>query len=193
MNKKKSLGASVQTFPMPVYIVGTYDKKGVPNAMTVSGCGICCATPPSVMISIGENRYTYKNIKDTGVFTVGFPRVEQVKAADYLGIISGSKGNKFDNVNLTPVKSENINAPVIEEFPMTLECKFQSETKMGDHYMIIAEITNVLADENCLTSKGAPDIKKMNPLAFSPAEYDYYAVGEHVGDAFRSGRELMSK
>ncbi len=190
---KKSLGPSKQTFPVPVYIVGTYNEAGEPNAMTVSGCGLCTSSPPCTMIAMSGSRYTYKNILKTNAFTVGFPRVDQVVEADYFGIASGAKENKFEKVNLTAVKSENVNAPVIEEFPMTLECKFKAEMRVGDRYIIIGEIVNVLADEDCLTEKGVPDINKMKPLAFNPAEYNYYSVGDFVADAFKVGLEIKNK
>lgn len=118
---KKSIGAKTIVYPTPVFIIGTYDKNGKPNAMNAAWGGISCSIPPCVSISLREATYTHGNIKDKGAFTVNIPSEKYIKEADYFGMASGKNENKFDVTSLTAVKSEKVDAPYIEEFPLVLE------------------------------------------------------------------------
>lgn len=188
---KKNLGPGAIAFPTPVYIVGTYDENGVPNAMNVAWGGLCSSQPPCVMIAVRKNRYTYRNIEERKAFTVNFPDRGHVKEADYFGLISGVKIHKFDHVDLTVKKSEYVDAPVIEEFPVALECRFVKSMEVGQHTVIAGEILNVSANEEVLDKNGSLDVTEIAPLIYDPAANRYNAVGEVVGDAFKAGIELL--
>src|SRR5512135_45723 len=120
---KKSFGAKTLVFPTPVWVVGTYDREGKPNVMSAAWGGICCSTPPCIAVSLRKATYTYGNIMEKEAFTVNIPSEAQIKAADYFGMVSGKKEDKFKAINLTPVKGDRVNAPYIEEFPVVIECR----------------------------------------------------------------------
>jgi len=190
---KKNLGPSAVAFPTPVYIVGTYGQEGEPTAMNVAWGGLCSSEPPCVMIAIRKERYTYENIMKRKEFTVNFPDAAHVKEADYLGLISGKKAKKFEVAGLTAKKGEKVNAPVIDEFPMALECKYVNSMTIGQHMMIVGEIVNVVVDENCLGEKDVIDIAKVDPMIYDAAANKYNRVGEVVDKAFFAGIELLNK
>lgn len=190
---KKNLGANTLAFPTPVYIVGTYGQEDEPTAMNVAWGGLCSSEPPCVMIAVRKGRYTYDNIVKNKAFTVNIPDADHVAEADYFGLVSGKNMRKFDVVGLTPVKAENVNAPIIEEFPVAMECKFLQSVEVGQHNVIIGEIVNVVADEACLNEKGAIDIEKVKPMAYNPAANRYDLVGEKVADAFSAGLGYLKK
>lgn len=136
---------------------------------------------------------TYDNIMKNKAFTVNIPDADHVEEADYFGLVSGKNVRKFDVVGLTPVKAENVNAPIIEEFPMAMECKLLQCVEVGQHNVIIGEIVNVAADEACLDEKGNIDIEKVKPMAYDPAANSYNLVGEKVADAFSAGLGYVKK
>ena len=120
---KKSIGAKTIVFPAPVLLVGTYDKDNKPNAMTAAWGGICCSSPPCVTVSLRKATYSYGSIIESKAYTLNIPSEKYAIEADYFGIASGRKKDKFKASGLTPVKSELVNAPYIEEFPLILVCK----------------------------------------------------------------------
>ncbi len=186
---KKSLGAKTITYPTPVFVVGTYDSKGKPNAMTVAWGGICCSVPPCIAISLREATYTYHSIMDSKAFTISIPSEDQVKEADYFGIASGKDVDKFQATGLTPVKSKVVNAPYVGEFPFILECELQQSVKIGLHTQFIGEIKDIKVDESLISDEESL-IKKIKPLIYSPDNQSYYGVGELVGKAFSAGRQF---
>ncbi|MDO4545030.1 MAG: flavin reductase family protein [Bacillota bacterium] len=190
---KKNLGAGAVAFPTPVYIVGTYGKDGEANAMNVAWGGLCSSEPPCVMIALRKGRYTYDNIKERRAFTVNIPSAQYAKEADFFGLISGKKTRKFDAVNLTVKKSETVDAPIIDDFPFVLECRYVKEMEIGEHIMVVGEILNMAVEENCLTSKNTPEINKIDPLIFDPAESTYHKVGNEVEKAFSAGLAYLQK
>jgi len=190
---KKSFGAKALIYPTPVWVVGTFDKSGKPNAATVAWGGVCSSKPPSVSISLRKSRYTYNNIMERKAFTVNVPSAAQIKIADYCGIASGKNADKFSIARLTPVKSEIIDAPYIKEFPMILECKLTNSIEVGIHTHFIGEIIDVKVDENMLGKDGLPDILKIKPVLYGPEIQGYYGVGEFLGKAFSIGKEIGSK
>lgn len=185
---KKSLGAKTIVFPTPVFIVGTYDKAGKPNAAAVAWGGICCSEPPCVSISLREATYTYGNILEKKAFTVNIPSEKHIKEADYFGIVSGRTENKFASTGLTPVKSDLVDAPYIKEFPLILECSLLHSVKIGLHTLFIGQIKDAKADEEALAKEVSPDIEKIKPIIFNPANRAYYATGKYLGNAFSIGR-----
>ncbi len=186
---KKSLGAKTIVFPTPVFIVGSYDSKGKPNAMSVAWGGICCSKPPCVAISLRKATYSYSSIMESKAFTVNIPSEKHIKEADYFGIASGKNEDKFAKTGLTPVKSDLVNAPYIEEFPFILECEVIHIYEIGLHTQFIGEIKDVKADESVLDEKGHASIEKLKPFSFAPLNA-YYGTGNYLADAFSIGKEL---
>ena len=185
---KKSLGAATLVFPTPVFIVGTYDKAGKPNAMSVAWGGICCSKPPCVSIALREATYTYGNLLGRKAFTISIPPEKYIEEADYFGIASGRTEDKFAKTGLTPVKSELVDAPYVQEFPFVLECALLQSVKIGLHTLFVGEIKDVKADEDVIVN-GIPDIEKIKPMVFNPANRTYYGIGRYLSDAFSIGKK----
>jgi len=190
---KKSLGAKTIIIPTPVWVVGSYDNAGKANVMTVAWGGICCSKPPCVTVSLREATHTYGSIMMRQAFTVNVPSKAQAAEADFYGIATGRKIDKFAATGLTAVKSELVDAPYIEEFPLVLECKVIHTFEIGLHTQFVGEIVDVKADESVLGEQGLPDMAKIQPLTYSPSDGAYYAVGEAVGKAYALGKEFKKK
>ena len=186
---KQSLGPKTILYPTPVVVVGTYDKQKKPNMMTVGWVGICCSKPPCVAISLRKATYTYSNIVERGAFTVNVPSEKYIKETDYVGIASGKKVEKFSATKLTPVKSDLVDAPYVNEFPLVLECKLLHTIEIGLHTQFIGEILDAKADDSVL-EKGVPDMKKVNPILLVPETWLYYGVGNYLGKAFSLGKKI---
>jgi flavin reductase (DIM6/NTAB) family NADH-FMN oxidoreductase RutF len=189
-SKKISLGANTFVPITPVWIVGTYDHEGKPNVMTAAWGGICCSKPPCVYVSLRKATYTYGNLMERKAFTISFPSQDYVKEADYFGIVSGRDIDKFTATNLTPMKSDLVDAPYVNEFPMILECKVIKVVEIGLHTEFIGEIIDVKAREEMLGEDKMPDIEKMKPIIWSMANMSYRNVGEAVGKSFSIGKRV---
>jgi flavin reductase (DIM6/NTAB) family NADH-FMN oxidoreductase RutF len=185
---KKSLGAKTIVYPTPVLVVGTYDKLGKPNVMTVAWGGICCSVPPCIAVSLRKATYSYDNIVSRKAFTVSVPSERHVKEADYFGIASGRTEDKLAATGLTPVRSELVDAPYVEEFPLVLECRLVHTIELGLHTQFVGEILDVKADEEVLTVTGAPDLEKLLPIVFAPEIRTYHGLGRYLGKAFSIGK-----
>jgi flavin reductase (DIM6/NTAB) family NADH-FMN oxidoreductase RutF len=188
---KKSMGAKTMMLPTPVLIVGTYDTAGKPNVMTVAWGGVCCSEPPCINVSLRKATHTYENIIEKKAFTVHIAVEPYLKEADYFGIASGKKVDKFAATGLTPVRAEFVDAPYIKEFPLVFECELLHTTEIGLHTQFIGVIVDVKIDEEMLTADGFPDVEKMKPLAFTPGARDYYSFGKVLGKAFKIGKKIM--
>jgi flavin reductase (DIM6/NTAB) family NADH-FMN oxidoreductase RutF len=187
---KKSFGPQTLAYPTPVFIIGTYDTDGRPNVMTAAWAGICCSNPPAVSVSLRQNRHTYTAIVERKSFTISIPSEEHVREADYFGIVSGKKSDKFAITGLTPIRSELVDAPYVGEFPMVLECRLLQTVPLGTHDLFIGEIMDVKVEEHLLLPDGNPDIEKIKPLIFAPGSQSYYGVGPFVEKAFSIGKTL---
>ena len=185
---KKSLGAKTLVYPTPVFVVGTYDQAGKPNAMTAAWGGICCSQPPCVAVSLRKATYSYGNIVARKAFTISIPSEDHLKQADYFGIVSGRDVDKLGATHLTPVRSDLVDAPYVSEFPLILECKLAHTFKLGLHTQFVGEILDVKAEEAVLGHAGLVDIKKVRPLVFAPDTQSYYAIGNFMGRAFSIGK-----
>ncbi len=178
-----NFGAHPIMFPQPVLIIGTYDENGVPNAMNAAW-GITTDFK-EITISLSEHKTT-DNLKAHGAFTVSMATEETMVACDYVGIESGRKvPDKFEKAGFHAQKSEFVDAPLIQELPMALECKVKS----FENGILIGEIVNVCADEAVLTD-GKIDPKKLKPITFDPVNNAYIGLGEKVGNAFKDGAKL---
>jgi flavin reductase (DIM6/NTAB) family NADH-FMN oxidoreductase RutF len=187
---KKSLGPRTLAYPTPVWVVGTYDKEGRPNVMTAAWVGVCCSKPPCVAVSLRKATYTYGNIVLRQAFTISVPSEAYVQVADYLGMVSGREVDKFAAAKLTPVRSELVDAPYVQEFPLILECKVLHTVEIGLHTQFIGEILDVKADAAVLGEKGLPDIEKVKPMVFGPEVRTYHGLGKYLGEAFSIGRKV---
>jgi len=190
---KHSLGANTLASPTPVWIIGTYDKKGKPNIMTAAWVGICCSKPPCVSVSLRKATYTYGNIVERKAFTVNIPRETDVRESDRIGTVSGKTVDKFLISKLTPVKSDIVDAPYVEEFPLVLECKVIHTIEIGLHTTFIGEVMDVKADSSVLNSEGLPNMEKIKPFLFDPGNATYYRVGANLGQAFSIGKSTRAK
>ena len=185
----KSFGQKAWMLPQPVLIIGTYDNEGNPNAMNAAWGGQWDAK--EIMISMGAHATT-ENLNRCGEFTVAFATRDTMIASDYVGIVSAKNDpQKMQKTGWNITKAEHINAPVFTNFPMTLECRIIE--KIGESpegYNIVAEIVNVLVDENYLGEDGKPDVEKMQLITFDPIHLGYIELGKRVGNAFADGRAL---
>lgn len=178
-----SFGAKPFLYPMPVLIIGTYDKDGNPNAMNAAW-GITTDFA-EITISLGDHKTT-ENLVVNGDFTVSIGTENTVTACDYVGIVSGTKEpKKFEKAGFHAVKSDKVNAPLIAELPMALECRVKSY----QDEILVGEILDVKADESILTN-GTIDPKKLKPLCFDHVNNTYLALGNPVGHAFQDGLAL---
>ena len=180
---RKNFGKKTWMYPLPVLIVATYDKDGNADAMNAAWGGIYDAN--HVVLCLSSGHKTTKNILDQGAFTVSFADAAHVTAADYVGLVSGNtEAEKLEKAGLHTVKSDLVDAPVITEFPMTLECRLVKQNVDGN---IIGEIVNVSADEDILDENGLIDVEKLQPISFDPVHNDYRKLGGKVGNAFQDG------
>lgn len=185
---RKDLGKKSWLFPMPVFIIGTYDENGNPDAMNAAWGGMYDYN--QVTVSLGSHVST-DNIRKSKAFTISFATKSLVANSDYVGIVSlKDEPNKLAKAKLTPIKSEKVNAPLFKEFPVTIECNLISiDGEMGSGATVVGEIVNVSVDENVLTDNKI-DFDKFEPISFDPANNKYRLVKEEVGDAFRVGAKL---
>lgn len=184
---RKNFGAKPWTYPQPVFIVATFDEEGQPNAMNAAWGGIDYDDQINLCLSAGHK--TVKNLLATRAFTVSMGTVEQLVACDYVGIVSGNKETeKFAKAGFHALKSEFVNAPLIEELPMTVECELISYDAETCH--LVGRIVNVSADERILDDNGKIDPGKLHALTFDPVHNAYLAIGEKVGNAFKDGLKL---
>ena len=183
---RKKFGAKPWTYPQPVFIIGSYDEEGRADAMNAAWGGISCDTELCLCISAGHK--TTKNILEKKAFTVSMATAGQMTACDYVGIVSGNDTpDKLEKAGFHTRKAEFVDAPVIEELPMTLECRLISYDPESCH--LFGEIVNVSAEESILTD-GKIDIRKLDPITFDPVGNAYHVIGEKAGDAFREGMKL---
>jgi len=187
---KESLGAKTLIYPTPVLVVGTYDRAGKPNVMTASWGGICGSQPPCVTVSLRQATYTHGNIVERRAFTISIPSENHVKQVDYFGLFSGRDVDKFAAVKLTPVKSDLVDAPYVQEFPLIIECRLVHILELGFHTQFVGEVMDVKAEQAVIASSGLVDIGKVKPLVFTPDTLAYYSVGPMIAEAFSVGRGL---
>lgn len=183
---RKNFGTKPWFYPLPVLIVGTYDENGLPDAMNAAWGGLYDAD--KVVLCLSASHKTTTNIKAKGAFTVSFADAAHVVEADYVGLVSANQvPDKLENSGLHTTKSAFVDAPVIYEFPLALECKLLKITEDGN---IIGQIVNVSADEEILNDSGSLDMDKFHPIAFEPANNGYHVLGQRVGNAFNDGSKL---
>ena len=183
----KSFGQKSWMLPQPVLIIGTYNNDGTPNAMNAAWGGQWDAK--EILISMGAHATT-ENLNRCGDFTVAFATKETLVASDFVGIVSAKNDpEKMQKTGWTAVKSDNVTAPVFTDFPMTLECRILRKIDESDEgYYIVAEIVNILVNEEYLADDGKPDVEKMQLITYDPVHHGYSSLGQRVGNAFSDGK-----
>ena len=184
---RKNFGAKPMCYPMPVFIIGTYNADGTPNAMNAAWGGISEET--EITICVDSAHRTAENLKARKAFTVSMATAKYLAACDYVGIVSGNKvPNKFARAGFHATRSEFVDAPLIDELPMALECEMLSYDPKSCH--LVGRVVNVCVDEAYLDEKGKVDVAKLQPITFDPVHHNYLVLGEAVGRAFHDGLTL---
>lgn len=187
---KKNLGVLPAVFPMPVLIVASYDKDGTVQAMNAAW-GMTCESD-KIALFLDADHATTKAINQSKAFTVSIADKAHMDVADYFGIATGNKmPDKFAKSGYHAEKSQKVNAPIIQEFPVTLECELAEITNTENVHAVIGKIVNVLADEKVLSENGKVDPLKLNALIFDQFQNGYYVATEKAGQAWNAGREIM--
>lgn len=184
---RKNFGKKTIITPLPVLILATYDENGVPNAMNAAWGGQYDSN--EIFVSLAKHKTT-DNLLLKKAFTVSFATKDTVVESDYFGIESGHKTNKIETVGFKAVKSEFVDAPIIEPYPLTLECIVKELQEDTTGYILIGEVVNMSADESVLTD-GKVDLSKLQPVCFDSASNTYRVIGEAVADAFSSGKKFI--
>lgn len=183
---RKNFGKKTWFYPLPVLIIGSYDENGKADAMNAAWGGIYDSD--KVVLCLSENHKTTQNIKKRGAFTVSFADTAHVVEADYVGLVSANEvEDKLERAGFHTTKSEFVDAPLIDELPMTLECKL---IKVNEDGNIIGEIVNVNADDSVLGEDGMIDATKLQAISYDPIHNTYVKMGEKVGNAFSDGANL---
>ena len=189
---KKDIGVIPAVYPMPVLMVAAYDANEKVNVMNVAWGQIC--DMDKIILFIGEGKKTWLNIQESKAFTVALADEAHVDVADFFGIASGNKINdKFDRTGDHAVKSDKVNAPIIEEFPVVMECELLEFLETEYVSGIVGKIVNVKAEEDVLSENGKVDSEKLHALMFDQFQNGYYSTGEKVATAWNAGKNLMNK
>ena len=185
---RKTIKTTEAIFPMPVLMIATYNDDGSVNVMNAAWGTML--DRDQVILNLTETHKTVKNIKARKAFTVSIADAKHVVEADYFGVVSGNNTpNKFENSGLTATKSEKVDAPIINEFPICMECEF-IEYQNGEYGCgVIGKVINVTADEKVMNGENV-DVNLLGAIAFDPYTHGYYKVSERVGNAFKDGLQL---
>lgn len=185
---RKDFGAKPYCYPQPVLMIATYDEKGIPDVMNAAWGGISEENEISACISAGHK--TTLNLLKNKAFTVSMATVKTVAACDYVGLVSANKEpNKFEKAGFHVEKSRFVNAPLIAELPVALECRLKSYDEKTCR--LVGEIVNVSVDESVLDAAGKVDPAKVQPITFDPFNNTYLTIGGKAADAFSAGKILM--
>ena len=184
---RKNFGPKPYTYPQPVFILATWGEDGTPNAMNAAWGGISDGNELSMCISAGHK--TTQDLLARGAFTVSMADAAHVAACDYVGIVSGnSVSDKFERAGFHAIPAEHVDAPLIEELAVAVECRLKSyDPETG---RLVGEIVNVSVDERVLDAEGKVDVRKAQPITFDPFNNTYVVLGDTVGRAFHDGAAL---
>ena len=185
---RKNFGPNTYLYPQPVLIVGTYNEDGTANAMNGAWGGICGR--PKLALNIGYGHKTSDNIKRAGAFTVHIADEAHMAEADYFGLVSGKNEDKIAKAGMHTEKSQFVDAPVITEFPVALECKVEDIQDQGGLMRVVGQIVNVSMDERVLDADGSLDFNKLNAISFDAMKHAYLKLGGQVGNAYSDGNKI---
>ena len=166
-------------YPLPAVLVSCGDKEGCVNLMTAAWTGTICSDPPMVYVSIRKERHSHKMIQETGEYVINLTTEDLAWATDFCGVRSGRDMDKFKEMKLTPVFGELQYAPMVEESPVSIECKVTQVMELGTHDMFMAEVVAVYVDEKYMDEKGTFHLEAAKPLVYSHGQY--FGVGKHIG------------
>ena len=184
---RKNFGAKTMCYPMPVYIIATYNSDGTPNAMNAAWGGI--SEEKEISICVDSGHKTAENLANRKAFTVSMATAQYMAACDYVGIVSGNKEpDKFAKAGFHAIASKFVDAPLIRELPMALECQVISYDP--ETCRLVGRIVNVCADESILDEDGKVDVAKLQPITYDSMHHHYLVLGEKVGQAFHDGMAL---
>lgn len=184
---RKNFGPKTMCYPMPVFIIGTYNADGTPNAMSAAWGGISEET--EISICVDNAHKTAENLIARKAFTVSMATADQMTACDYVGLVSGNKEpDKFAKAGFHATRSEFVDAPLIDELPMALECEVISYDR--ETCRLVGRIVNVCADDSVLGENGKVDVSKLRPITYDSMNHHYLVLGEKVGQAFHDGLTL---
>ncbi|MDK2956976.1 MAG: hypothetical protein PWQ57_2472 [Desulfovibrionales bacterium] len=188
---RQALGAKILALPTPVWVVGAFDQNGDPNAMTAAWCGVDCSKPPCLGVSLRAATYTHGCIMARKAFTLNIPSAAQAREVDYFGMASGRDARKLETAGMTWSQGSKVDAPCINEFPITVECRLAHTAELGLHTRFTGEIMEVWASQDILDEQGRPDMALVEPLLYNPGTRLYAKAGDAVGSAFSIGRDLI--
>lgn len=189
---KKELSVKPYLFPMPTYMIGTYNEDGSVDVMMMAWGGIC--DMKMVALNLEADHKTVENLRKRNAFTLAVPGTDTLQESDYLGIVSSNTvADKFERTGLHAYKSAKVDAPVIEEYPLTLECRVVEFQNQPYGLRVLGEIVGVLADEKVLDEKGMIDAGELHAFVFDQMRNGYYAIGDKIGQAWNAGAGLINK
>ena len=185
--ERKNLGAKPFCYPQPVFIIAAYDETGTPCAMNAAWGGTSDYKEMTLCRSKGHK--TVSNLRSRGAFTISMGTADQLVACDYVGVVSGNKvPDKFERAGWHATHSSYVDAPLIDELPLALECRLISYDE--DTGILKAEIVNVSVASSVLDANGKVDPSRIRPITFDPFNNKYIVLGETVGNAFMDGLQL---
>ncbi len=176
---KQSWKPGNMVYPLPAVMVSVTNGKGKDNIITVAWVGTVCTNPPMVSVSVRPGRYSYQMIKDTKEFVINLTTEKLAYATDYCGVRSGRDVDKFKEMNLTREKADFVKAPMIQESPVSIECRVREIYELGSHHMFLADVLAVHAEEAYMDKHNKFDLNKARPLVYSHGEYS--GIGKPIG------------
>ncbi len=191
--KKRQLGPCVTFFPQPATLVATCDNDGAVNLMMASWAGIVSKTPPTMAVSLNKARKTYANILEQGIFSVNVVPSGLAVAADACGLASGHKLNKLQLTELSLSQGMLEKPLLIDESPLSVECRFSREVELGDYHLVMGEIVEIHACESAFDENDTADIKVFDPLVYLGGLREYWSLGKKEADAYKAGLELLKQ
>ena len=192
---KRELKLHAVVSPTQTVVVSAYDEEGKPQACTLAFYMVSSHVPPCVTVAINatQKRKTLAAMMSSGAFVLGFPSVDQVAEADYLGVESGYNADKLANIDYSTTKAETVNAPIVDEFLLSLECQVVHTVTVGSHTQVTGEVKRIVADESIVGDRGKVLLEKLRPIIYDEEQLRYLSLGEKVADAFRTGTELKKR
>jgi len=190
---KRQLGACVTFFPQPTTLITTQNGEGDVNLMMASWVGIVSKTPPTIAVSLNQDRQTYANIKAGGTFSVNVVPAVMAQVADACGLASGKKVDKqkLTGLDVSPGTLEGVF--LVDESPLNVECRYVREVELGDYRLVMGEIVEIHACEEAFNEQGEADVKVFDPLVYLGGMREYWSLGKKEADAYRAGLALLDK
>lgn len=188
---KKTVPVTPLGLPCPVYIIATYNEDGTVDAMNAGWTGTCGAKPFSIMVALNTGRRTRENVLRTGKFTVCIGGKSLMDVSDYFGCISGAKEDKIKGAGVHVSKGEVLETPIIDEYPINLECEVSFTKEIGPHLMVVGEVKNMIVDDEILGEDGKVVLEKLQPIALDSITMRYIECDKVIGKAHGEGEKFV--